>query len=127
MIVVIGAGPGGSSAAIGAALVSGIFYAFSTFVMRALGRLTPRDRASSRSARWAERLAEVEPFKTAIILKFIRDWPFVLFAFGVLAAGWLTRYIPQQHLFIAAGLLGAPGPEEADPSRIVALMVPLLA
>lgn len=29
--------------AIGAALVSGIFYAFSTFVMRALGRLTPRE------------------------------------------------------------------------------------
>ena len=29
--------------AIGAALVSGIFYAFSTFVMRALGRLAPRE------------------------------------------------------------------------------------
>jgi uncharacterized membrane protein len=31
------------AAAIGAALVSGIFYAFSTFVMRALGRLAPRE------------------------------------------------------------------------------------
>jgi uncharacterized membrane protein len=29
--------------AIGAALVAGIFYAFSTFVMQALGRLAPRD------------------------------------------------------------------------------------
>ena len=29
--------------AISAALVSGIFYAFSTFVMQALGRLTPRE------------------------------------------------------------------------------------
>jgi len=29
--------------AIGAALVAGIFYAFSTFVMRALGRLAPRE------------------------------------------------------------------------------------
>jgi uncharacterized membrane protein len=29
--------------AIGAALVSGIFYAFSTFVMQALGRLAPRE------------------------------------------------------------------------------------
>jgi len=31
------------ASAIGAALVSGIFYAFSTFVMRALERLPPRD------------------------------------------------------------------------------------
>lgn len=30
------------ASAIGAALVSGIFYAFSTFVMKALGRLEPR-------------------------------------------------------------------------------------
>lgn len=29
--------------AVGAALVAGIFYAFSTFVMRALGRLAPRE------------------------------------------------------------------------------------
>ena len=32
-----------SVTAIGAALVAGIFYAFSTFVMRALGRLAPRE------------------------------------------------------------------------------------
>jgi len=31
------------ASAIGAALVSGIFYAFSTFVMKALGRLEPRE------------------------------------------------------------------------------------
>lgn len=31
------------ASAIGAALVSGIFYAFSTFVMQALGRLAPRE------------------------------------------------------------------------------------
>jgi uncharacterized membrane protein len=31
------------AAAIGAALVSGIFYAFSTFVMQALGKLEPRE------------------------------------------------------------------------------------
>ena len=35
----------------------------------------------------AERLAEVEPFKTAIILRFARAWPFVLFAALLLAAG----------------------------------------
>ncbi len=35
----------------------------------------------------AEKLAEVEPFKTAIILKFIREWWFVLFAVALLVAG----------------------------------------
>ncbi|WP_232304957.1 NosR/NirI family protein [Castellaniella caeni] len=35
----------------------------------------------------AEKMAEVEPFKTAIILKFARDWPFVLFALAVLIPG----------------------------------------
>jgi len=39
------------------------------------------------SLEWAERLAEVEPFKTAIILKFVRDWPYVLFALAVLIPG----------------------------------------
>ncbi len=32
-------------------------------------------------------LAEIEPFKTAITLKFMRDWPFVLYAGTLLAAG----------------------------------------
>ena len=31
----------------------------------------------------AEKLAEVEPFKTAITLRFQRDWPFVLYALGL--------------------------------------------
>ncbi len=31
--------------------------------------------------------AEVEPFKTAISLKFVREWPFVLYAVGLLGAG----------------------------------------
>ncbi len=35
----------------------------------------------------AEHLAEVEPFKTAIILKFMRDWPFVVFALLLLLSG----------------------------------------
>jgi NosR/NirI family transcriptional regulator, nitrous oxide reductase regulator len=34
----------------------------------------------------AERAAEVEPFKNAIILRFVRDWPFVLYAVAILAA-----------------------------------------
>jgi NosR/NirI family transcriptional regulator, nitrite reductase regulator len=32
-------------------------------------------------------LAEIEPFKTAITLKFLRDWPFVVYALGLLAIG----------------------------------------
>jgi len=32
----------------------------------------------------AERMAEIEPFKTTIILKFMRDWPYVLFAVAIL-------------------------------------------
>lgn len=39
---------------------------------------------SLHSLEWAERLAEVEPFKTSIILKFDRAWPYVLFAVGML-------------------------------------------
>ena len=35
----------------------------------------------------AQRLAEVEPFKTAIVLRFLRDWPFVAWALLLLAAG----------------------------------------
>lgn len=35
----------------------------------------------------AETYAEVEPFKTVIILKFARDWPFVIFALVLLLAG----------------------------------------
>ena len=35
---------------------------------------------SLHSLSMAEQLAEIEPFKTTIILKFVRDWPYVLFA-----------------------------------------------
>lgn len=35
----------------------------------------------------AERLAEVEPFKTAIILNFVRAWPFVAYVGALLVAG----------------------------------------
>ena len=34
----------------------------------------------------AEQAAEVEPFKTAIILRFARDWPFVLYAGAMIAS-----------------------------------------
>jgi NosR/NirI family nitrous oxide reductase transcriptional regulator len=34
----------------------------------------------------AEQLAEIEPFKTAIVLRFVRSWPFILYAAALLAA-----------------------------------------
>jgi transcriptional regulator of nitric oxide reductase len=36
-------------------------------------------------------LAEVEPFKTAITLKFMRDWPFVVYAMGLLVIGLVVE------------------------------------
>ncbi|HPD94220.1 MAG TPA: 4Fe-4S binding protein, partial [Pararhodobacter sp.] len=36
--------------------------------------------ASLASLEWGERMSEIEPFKTAIVLRFDRAWPFVLFA-----------------------------------------------
>lgn len=39
------------------------------------------------SANLTDRLIEVEPFKTAITLNFIRSWPFVVYALGLLTAG----------------------------------------
>lgn len=41
---------------------------------------------SLQSVSLAERYAEVEPFKTAIILHFARSWGYVLFAFAMVAA-----------------------------------------
>ena len=39
------------------------------------------------SSRITDMIVEVEPFKTAITLNFIRSWPFVLYAAGLLIAG----------------------------------------
>jgi NosR/NirI family nitrous oxide reductase transcriptional regulator len=53
----------------------------------------------------AEQLAEVEPFKTAIILKFMREWPFVLFAVALLAAGlFIERFYCRYLCPLGAGL-----------------------
>lgn len=38
------------------------------------------------SAELTDKLVEAEPFKTAITLNFVRSWPFVLYAAGLLAA-----------------------------------------
>ena len=41
----------------------------------------------------AQRLAEVEPFKTAIVLRFLRDWPFVAWALLLLGGRALHRAV----------------------------------
>jgi NosR/NirI family nitrous oxide reductase transcriptional regulator len=54
---------------------------------------------------FAERLAEVEPFKTAIILKFFRSWPFVTFAVLLLVAGlFIERFYCRYLCALGAGL-----------------------
>ena len=61
------------------------------------------------SLEWAERLAEVEPFKTAIILKFIREWPYVLFALAVLLPGIFIERFYCRYLCPLGAALAIPG------------------
>ncbi len=56
----------------------------------------------------AEHLAEVEPFKTAIILKFVRDWPFVVFAVALLVAGLFVERFYCRYLCPLGGALAIP-------------------
>lgn len=64
---------------------------------------------SLHSLDWAERLAEVEPFKTAIILKFQRSWPFVLFALAVLLPGLFIERFYCRYLCPLGAALAIPG------------------
>lgn len=57
----------------------------------------------------AEMFAEVEPFKTAIILKFAREWPFVVFALTVLAAGLFIERFYCRYLCPLGAALAIPG------------------
>ena len=57
----------------------------------------------------AEQLAEVEPFKTAIILKFAREWPFVLFAVALLTAGLFVERFFCRYLCPLGAALAIPG------------------
>ncbi len=61
------------------------------------------------SLEWAERLAEIEPFKTAIILKFVRDWPYVLFALAVLIPGLFIERFYCRYLCPLGAALAIPG------------------
>ena len=57
----------------------------------------------------AEQLSEVEPFKTAIILKFVRDWPFVLYAVGLLVIGLFVERFFCRYLCPLGAALAIPG------------------
>ena len=57
----------------------------------------------------AEQAAEVEPFKTAIILKFQRSWPFVAFAVGLLAVGLFIERFYCRYLCPLGAALAIPG------------------
>ncbi|MVO18023.1 NosR/NirI family protein [Parasedimentitalea huanghaiensis] len=56
----------------------------------------------------AETYAEVEPFKTAIILKFVREWPFVIFAVSLLVAGLFIERFYCRYLCPLGGALAIP-------------------
>jgi len=52
--------------------------------------------------------AEVEPFKTAITLKFLRAWPFVLYAAGLLVAGLFIERFFCRYLCPLGAALAIP-------------------
>jgi NosR/NirI family nitrous oxide reductase transcriptional regulator len=56
----------------------------------------------------AELLAEVEPFKTAIVLKFVRSWPFVAYALALLAAGLFVERFYCRYLCPLGAALAIP-------------------
>jgi NosR/NirI family nitrous oxide reductase transcriptional regulator len=57
----------------------------------------------------AERFAEVEPFKTAIMLRFARDWPFVAWAVAMLLASLFIERFFCRYLCPLGAALAIPG------------------
>lgn len=56
----------------------------------------------------AERLAEVEPFKTAIIMNFVRAWPFVAYVGALLIAGLFVERFFCRYLCPLGAALAIP-------------------
>ncbi len=57
----------------------------------------------------AVRFAEVEPFKTAVTLRFDREWPFVLYALGLVAVSAFNRKFYCKYLCPLGAALTVPG------------------
>lgn len=64
---------------------------------------------SLKSVALAEWFAEVEPFKTVVLLRFARDWPYALFAVAVLAAGLFVERAYCRYLCPLGAALAIPG------------------
>jgi len=64
--------------------------------------------ASLYSIEQAERLAEIEPFKTAIVLKFMRAWPFVAYVIALLVAGLFVERFFCRYLCPLGAALAIP-------------------
>jgi NosR/NirI family nitrous oxide reductase transcriptional regulator len=56
----------------------------------------------------AEQLAEIEPFKTAIILKFAREWPYVIYALTLLSVGLFIERFYCRYLCPLGAALAIP-------------------
>jgi len=64
--------------------------------------------ASLQSLSWAFELAEIEPFKTAIIMKFVRPWPFGLYVLILLIAGLFIERFFCRYLCPLGAALAIP-------------------
>ena len=57
----------------------------------------------------AETFAEVEPFRTSIVLRFMRGWPYLLFVFSLLFAGLFIERFFCRYLCPLGAALAIPG------------------
>ncbi len=64
--------------------------------------------ASLQSLTWAFQISEVEPFKTAIIMKFARPWPFGLYVLVLLGAGLFIERFFCRYLCPLGAALAIP-------------------
>ncbi|MEW6330146.1 MAG: 4Fe-4S binding protein [Pseudomonadota bacterium] len=64
---------------------------------------------SLQSLTQAERLAEVEPFKTAITMRFQREWGYVVFAAGMILVSAINRKFYCKYLCPLGAALTIPG------------------
>ncbi|MBF0164585.1 MAG: regulatory protein NosR [Magnetococcales bacterium] len=57
----------------------------------------------------AERLAEIEPFKTVVLLRFDREWPFVLYALALIVIGLFVERFFCRYLCPLGAAIAIPG------------------